>query len=229
VFLLRFYFLRLLQQHLLQKRSLWKVSWTKKQTESYPGAQDWGLSVSPSFTRLGEASSSYEASGQSERIYLFGTEAALSRQIWNTGGTLGFSISTDYKNSEYQSVGSKAFKHGVGISYTQPLMQNYKGTLDRLNYELSDYTIEFTEVQARENKEDFLLGVASRYLDWVGLTEVIDIAKGRLSLANEQLDQVVKRFNANLVDKVDVLRAEDAVRLSFSSSPGGKRHRQSLR
>ena len=186
----------------------------KKQAESYPGAQDWGFSVSPSFTRLGEASSYYEAPGQSEKIYLFGTEVALSRKIWNTGGTLGFSISTDYRNSEYKSTVTKAFKHGVGISYTQPLLQNYKGTLDRLSYELSDYTIEFTEVKARENKEDFLLGVASRYLDWVKLTEVIGIAKGRLSLANEQLEQVVKRFNANLVDRVDVLRAEDAVRIA---------------
>ena len=79
---------------------------------------------------------------------------------------------------------------------------------------MSDYTIEFTEVQARENKEDFLLGIASRYLDWVELTEVIDIAKERLSLAQEQLGQVEKRFNANLVDKVDVLRAEDAVRIA---------------
>ena len=43
---------------------------------------------------------------------------------------------------------------------------------------------------------------------------MIGIDKGRLSLANEQLDQVVKRFNANLVDRVDVLRAKDAVRIA---------------
>ena len=75
----------------------------KRQAESYSGAQDWGLSVSPSLSRLGEATSFYETSGMYDRIYLFGTEAALSRRIWNTGGTLGFSILTDYKNSKNQA------------------------------------------------------------------------------------------------------------------------------
>ena len=72
----------------------------KKQKESYPGAQDWGLSVTPSLSRLGEATSFYEAGSKYDRIYLLGTDDALSRKIWDTGGTLGLSISTDYKKSK---------------------------------------------------------------------------------------------------------------------------------
>jgi len=46
------------------------------------------------------------------------------------------------------------------------------------------------------------------------ITETVRIAEDRLALAKEQLDQTEKKFKANLVDKVDVLRAEDAVRIA---------------
>jgi outer membrane protein TolC len=186
----------------------------RKQAESYLGAEDWYFSISPSFSRLGEASSSFDYGPGIERIYLFGTEAGIGRSIWKTGGSLGFSASTGYKNSDTTQGITKSYKHGVGISYTHPLMQNSKGKLDRLAYELSDYTIEFTEVRAAENQEDFLLGVAVRYLDWVELSAMIGISKERLALSQEQLQQVDKRFKANLVDRVDVLRGEDAVRIA---------------
>jgi outer membrane protein TolC len=43
---------------------------------------------------------------------------------------------------------------------------------------------------------------------------MIEISKERLALSQEQLQQVDKRFKANLVDRVDVLRGEDAVRIA---------------
>ena len=184
----------------------------RKQAESYPGAQDWVFNITPSFSHLGKASASeYSA----DRVDRFGIDTGISRSIWKTGGSFGLSASTGYTNRDMSQEGiTKSYKHGVGISYTHPLMQNSRGKLDRLAYELSDYTIEFTEVRALENQEDFLLGVAVRYLDWVELSEMIEISKERLALSQEQLQQVDKRFKANLVDRVDVLRGEDAVRIA---------------
>jgi outer membrane protein TolC len=96
----------------------------------------------------------------------------------------------------------------------QPLLQNFAGKLDRLQYELSDFTIDYTQVQVYESQENFLLEVSIRFLDWAYYTREVAIRKDRLEIAKRGLEQVNKRFEANLVDKVDVLRSEDSVRLS---------------
>jgi len=86
----------------------------RKQAESYPGAQDWVFNITPSFSHLGEASASeYSA----DRIDRFGIDTGISRSIWKTGGSLGFSASTGYNNKDISQGGiTKSYKHGVGIS-----------------------------------------------------------------------------------------------------------------
>ena len=184
----------------------------EKEAESLLGAQDWMLSIEPSYSYLGKSSA--PEYGAQNRIHQVGVTAGVNRSLWSTGGQLGLSFSSGYKNSDTYPSTTKAFRHGFGVSYTHPFLQNSKGKLDRLAYELSDYTIDLTEVGALENKEDFLLDAATRFLDWVYYTEAIKIAEERLSLAEEQLEQTTKKLKANLVDKVDVLRAEDSVRIS---------------
>jgi outer membrane protein TolC len=184
----------------------------EKQAESLLGGQDWILNVTPSYSYLGEATApEFQAD---KRVHIAGLEAGLDRALWSTGGKLGFSFSTEYINSDGQFTSPKVYKHGFGVSYTHPFLQNAKGVLDRLGYELSDFTIDLTGVQAIENQEDFLANVAIRYIEWAFFSEAIVIAKERLKLAEEQKEQTMKRFNANLVDRVDVLRAEDAINIS---------------
>ncbi len=126
---------------------------------------------------------------------------------------MGLSVSSGYSRSDLLPSGtSEAYTHVVGLSYTQPLLQNLGGKLDRLKYELSDYTVSFTEVQVLENQEAFILDLAMSFLGWVQIHEEIKIAEERYNLAKEQLEQVQKRHSANLVDKVDVLRGQDALR-----------------
>ena len=67
-------------------------------------------------------------------------------------------------------------------------------------------------MEIAESQEGFLLGKAQKFLDWALSDEQIRIGERRLDLAKEQLGQVQRRFSSNLVDRVDVLRAEDAVR-----------------
>jgi outer membrane protein TolC len=92
------------------------------------------------------------------------------------------------------------------------LIRNYKGKLDRLQYDLAAYTIDVTEMQAMENQEKFLFDIGNKFLDWVLYFQQRKIAEERLELARRQLEQSEAKFEANLVDKVDVLRSEDAVR-----------------
>lgn len=165
----------------------------------------WRLSVSPAYSRLGEAGSSTQS---------LGGEAALSRNIWASGGTLGLSLATDFTRLEPGSpaVTSDSYLSSAGLSYTQPLLRNLGGGLDRLSYELARDGLEAAEIQSLENRELFVLDVSSRFLEWALLHEQARIAAERLELAEEQLEQVQRRYSANLVDRVDVLRAQDAVR-----------------
>jgi outer membrane protein TolC len=197
--------------HPFFKKESLSVDIEKKFAEGLPGAQDWSLSLTPYYSYLGEATA---AESQADRIHSAGVEASIERKIWKTGSNLGFTFTSTYANSDSALGTMDYYRHGIGVSYTHPLLQNAKGTLDRLSYELSDYTIEFTKARSIENQEDFLLEIAFGFLDWIYLSEVIRISEERLKLAQEQKDQTEKKFRSNLVDKVDVLRAEDAVRIA---------------
>jgi len=199
------------ENHPYFKKEQLSVEVEQKQAESLLGAQDWLFSVTPSYSYLGRGSApEYNAN----ELYRTGIEAGLGRPIWNTGGRVDLSLTTGYTRMDTDLGLSTAYRHGVAATYTQPLLQNWKGKLDRLEYELSGYTIDYTQVQAYENEENFLLDVSVRFLDWAYYREEAAIREKRLEIARRGLEQVKNRYEANLVDRVDVLRSEDAVRLS---------------
>ena len=193
-----------------QKEQL-SVDVEQKQAQSLLGAKDWYLSIVPTYSYLGKSSApEYGA----EQIHRAGLEAGLDRALWKTGGRLGFGLTGGYTRQDTDFGQSNIYRNGVSATYVQPLLQNFAGKLDRLQYELSDYTIDYTQVQVYESQENFLLDVSMRFLDWAYYTREVAIREKRLEIAKRGLEQVNKRFEANLVDKVDVLRSEDSVRLS---------------
>jgi outer membrane protein TolC len=68
-----------------------------------------------------------------------------------------------------------------------------------------------------ENQEALLLDLGLRYIDWVLLEQQRQIGQERLNLSEEQLDHLKEKREANLVDEVDVLRAEDARRIAYQN------------
>ena len=187
------------------------VDIVEKEAQSLLGRQDWLLSVVPTYSYSDESTASQFGA---DKLHAAGIEAGLGRSIWRTGGELGFAWSTQYTRKDIGTSESKTYQNGVSASYVQPLLQNWAGKLDRLEYELSDYTIDYTQVQVYENQENFLLDVSIRFLDWAYYTGEVTIREERLEIAKRSLEDVNKRYKANLVDRVDVLRSEDAVRLS---------------
>jgi len=186
----------------------------QKQAQSLLGDKDWFLSLVPTYSYLGKASAPEISGGAVEQINRAGLEASLDRRLWSTGGRLGFSWTSGYTRSDIPIGFENVYRNGVGATYTQPFLQNWKGKLDRLQYELSDYIINSTQLEVWENQENFLFDVSVRFLDWAYYTRELSIREGRLEIAKKGLEDVNKRFRANLVDKVDVLRAEDSVRLA---------------
>jgi outer membrane protein TolC len=188
----------------------------RKQAESLLGAQDWALSASSTYSHLGEASA-YEYDGAG-RLDSLGLETGLGRSFWSTGGRLDFFLSSDYTKL-YEVPGfpsgtadQGSFYQRFGASYSQPLLKNLGGRLDRLGFELGRYAVRLRTIQALESEEDFMLERAGQFLDWALLNEKVSLAEQRLALAREQLSQIERRYRANLVDRADLLRGEEAVR-----------------
>jgi outer membrane protein TolC len=159
-----------------------------------------------------------------ERLGELGLTASLERKFWETGGQLSLSfastmidqdlptLSLPGDGSELSTGVERFHEHALTVNYSQPLLRNYRGRLDQLEYSLADYTVDITELQAVENQERFLFDIGNKYLDWVLYEEQLKIAEERLALADRQLEQSTAKYEANLIDKVDVLRSEDAVR-----------------
>jgi outer membrane protein TolC len=210
-----------------EKESL-SVAIENRAQEGLLGTEDWNLTGTSYYSHQKLLASS---AFSPDRIDALGLDAAAQRAFWKTGGRLSLSWSSQFSDQKLADIvipfptgsmviptgPSEFYQHKVYASYSQPLLQNYGGKLDRLAYELSDYDIDFTEVQTVENQEDFLADLAGRFLNWVLLTEQKRIAEERKLLAEEELERTVKKRKSFLVDQVDVLRAEDAVRIAEQS------------
>lgn len=179
------------------------------------GDKDWIVQSSPFISyenRTGIFNTTYNKLSQVQ------INGSLQKKFWQTGGRLSASYSSAYADQEYRSLftenPSELFRQQLSLTYSHPLLRNKGGVLDRLEYELAAYAIDFTEVQSTENQEDFLLDMGFAFLDWVLLKEQLNINEERLRLAEEQLASSRDKYDAHLIDKVDVLRQEDAQRIA---------------
>jgi outer membrane protein TolC len=186
-------------------------------------AQDWRFSGEATFLHSKPfATSSFAPT----TIDQFGITAGLHRSLWSSGGNLRFDLSSTAVDQTIPGITipgagesietglSTLYEHSLSLSYSQPLLRNYKGRLDRLQYDLTEFDQSITNLQVKENKESFLLTLALGFIDWVLLDEKQRIAAERLRLAQEERQLTAEKRRANLVDEVDVLRSEDAVRLA---------------
>ncbi len=208
--------------HPLFKKEMLSSQIETHSRDSYLGSRDWVVSASPYYARQNIIPPQALSPESVDQMSIgFG----VSKAYWNSGGRLSVGWNTDFQNQNgletltIPGVGDitgepKYYQSNAVISYTQPLLQNFRGELDRMGYEIGNYSVRLAEVQAKENQEGFLLNLGTLYLEWVYIGEQKSITTGRLQLAKQQLDQIRKKRASNLVDEVDVLRAEDAVRIT---------------
>ncbi len=155
--------------------------------------------------------------------------AGTEKSIWSTGGRLSINYTANWTKQDLPDISiptplgdvssfsiglNRFYKNQIQLNYSQPLWQNYGGSLDRLEYELNRFYVGAAEYQSVENQEKFMLRMGNLYLDWVLLSEKHNILKERLSLSEEQADYVKQKSDVFLVEHIDVLRAEDAVRMA---------------
>ncbi|UCE24442.1 MAG: TolC family protein [Candidatus Zixiibacteriota bacterium] len=183
---------------------------------SFLGDQDWRVQSSVFYSHDEPA----VAISGPEKTDALSVSGGVERLFWSTGGTLSASLTSGYASLEaepFLGLPESFFQNQLTVAYAHPLLRNKKGRLDRLAYDLKEFDIDLSEVAAMEREEDFLIQAASRFLDWVFLTEQHRIVTERLSLSEEELSRTREKRDANLVDEVDVIRAEDAVRIARQS------------
>ena len=145
-----------------------------KDRESLLGAEDWLITASAHVARLRPASSS---AFTPTAVNALGYRIAAERLFWRTGGRLSAGWTYDFTDQNLPPISlpgigdiptgsSSFFQHRIFAQYIHPLLQNKKGKLDKLDYELQEFGINLTRIQAQENKENFLLDVARRFLEW---------------------------------------------------------------
>ncbi len=212
---------------LLEKEKL-SARIEKEEQASLLGTQDWNLFSSLNYYHE-EPVIAYAAP---ERSDAFSLDTGLERLFWKTGGRFSASLSSSSANIELDPIygfPDTFYQNQLTLSYTHPLWKNRKGFLDRLQYDLKQFDIDFSGVQALENIEDFLAASAAKFLDWVFLTEQKNIIQDRLKLSEEEFARTRKKREANLVDQADVIRSEDAVRIWRQNQVLAESHWKGLR
>jgi outer membrane protein TolC len=180
---------------------------------SYMGDQDWSVRSSVLYSHDEPI---FAVAGPEELDALV-IDGGIERAFWSTGGKLSASLSSTYADltiDPLMGIPNTYFENRFSVTYSHPLLRNSRGSLDRLQYDLAQFDIDLSEVLAVESEEVFLAQAASKYLDWVLLEEQLRIVVERLHLSEEEVSRTREKREANLVDEVDVIRAEDAVRVA---------------
>lgn len=177
---------------------------------AYRGGEDWTIRSS---LNLMHEEPALAFSGPEETNSLSFT-AGVERAFWSTGGRLSASFNSASAGIRPTfGFSMPLYQNTIALSYVHPLFKNGGGVLDRLQYDLKQFDIDLSEIQAAENMEEFLKRSAKQFLTWVFLTEQEKIIAERLKLSEEERDRTQEKRKANLVDQADVFRAEDAVRM----------------
>jgi outer membrane protein TolC len=184
-------------------------------------AQDWRASASSAWRWSEPVDTTPFSPRQTESANL---GASLGRAFWATGGLLAVDWQASWTEQDLPTItipsatGTQSletgpgslFRNAVGVRYTQPLWRNRGGTLDRVEHAAAGHRIDAATLEARENQEAFLLELATGYIGWARWSALREVARDRLEVAAAQLELVRELREANLVDRVDVLRAEEA-------------------
>jgi outer membrane protein TolC len=187
-----------------------------EEQKSLTGAEDWMVSSSANFNYINHS----PVTAGIEKTNGTSLTSGVTRHFWSTGGNLSANITLGVKRYEYlpdpsySSLSSTNFDNQLSVAYTQPLLRNWQGALSKLEFDIKSVEIELTDVQILENQEDFIAAVAQNFLNWVFYTIELQIVQERLQLSEQSLKDTKRKRAYNLIDRVDVIRAENALSLA---------------
>ena len=187
-----------------------------EEQKSLTGAEDWTVSSSASFNYIDHS----PITAGIEKTNGTSLTNGVTRHFWSTGGNLSANLTLGVKRYDYlpdplhSSLPNTNFDNQLSIAYTQPLLRNWQGVLSKLEFDLKSIEIELTDVRILENQEDFLAAEVQNFLNWVFYTVELQIVQERLQLSEKSLKDTKHKRAYNLIDRVDVIRAENALSLA---------------
>lgn len=193
----------------------------RKILDKRAGEEDWIARFAPS---LYSEEYAWSQSFVPDSVDKYGVDASVERMFWATGGRFSLSYTTAYIDQVISDVvlpmggtdvvipgGSGSYyENGLSLTYIHPFMKNKGGVLSRLGYELQKEEIKATDLDTIEQKESFLVDVGELFIDLALLEEQLEIGNRRFLLAKEEFLRTKKKRAQNMVDEVDLYRAEDA-------------------
>lgn len=189
-------------------------------TQGTRASKDWTLKGSSIYSHQEEPSRAFGMPSRNDSI---DSTASLSKEIWETGGQLSLSYSQRYLDQptqyiDFPGVGSSDnfaipsasdFNQGIQIHYSHPILQNFLGVLSRLGFQLADLESDIQMLISKENQEEFIKQQSINFIGWADLADQRVIVRVREELANKQYEQAKRKFEKNLIEKVDVILSED--------------------
>lgn len=195
------------------------VDMAKEETRIQSAGQEWELQMKAQVARQQQL---LPAFGPDE-IDQTSVGVGVARPIWSSGAYVSVDAEMVNDENSYEDTTAspspfpnpdESLKQQVSVTFSQPLLKNFGGTQNQLGFDLSKKAETLASVQAQEAQERFLHNMLNEYLDWVSLQEQMLINEKRFKLAQQQSEEIRKRFEKNYVERIDLLRAEDSSRLA---------------
>jgi outer membrane protein TolC len=148
----------------------------------------------------------------------------ISKRMLSTGGDVSLSANynvTDYKYPKSSSVSSyglsnrKFHQNYLQLSYSQPLLKNFLGKIDKLPIKLKEIDSKISQLTALEIQESFLLETSYMLLDYLRLKELLKIYAKRIRIAKNDLQNIENKFRQNIVEKVEVINSRNILNLEM--------------
>ena len=164
--------------------------------------EDWVISINGNYKN---ENASDISSSTYNKLNTTSADVSATRKIANSGSDITFKHAWKDKNKDVNTT-----RNRFSLDYTYPLLRNRDGVNDQLDGDVAQIAIEKNTLERLEQEENFILKKLKRFVDLAYAQEQQLINERRLALAGQELNLVKQKFEASVVDKVDVLLQEDA-------------------
>ncbi len=128
-----------------------------------------------------------------------------SKNFSDNGSSLSLTQTWTEKSQDIESSNKK-----FSLDYSVPLWKNRNGINMRMDADIASIDVLIDRIDKKEKRESFLLEKLKKFVDLAYAQEQKSINEQHLILAAENLELTKKKYEASIVDRVDVLLQEES-------------------
>jgi len=193
---------RLKSVHPFFKQQVTSSAIKKVEKQATTANEDWIVAVDSTYQ---SEANTKNTSATNDRLNTTSIGISTTKKYTDTGSNLTIKHTWADKNKDIDAVSNQ-----FSIDYTYPLLRNKAGINDRLNFDVAQIAIAKNNLERLEAEENFILKQLTRFVALAYAQQQQLINEHRLALAKKELTLVTEKYNASVVEKVDVLLQKDA-------------------